>query len=309
MFDPCFADVHCPVEFTFSIDVHASTDYVPDMGTFHCGKEISSESAESSFQAESLPKMTFQWSRENAVEFRNAFPEDKLSQLSHRLNIMSLNVTQDNVDEICITLGDIIIHAAKTAGAYKDCRKANGKGSGKNKRLSPPWIDKECVEKRKEYYRMKNLLKIKGAKTVCNKKAKEFKKFMKEKEKIYFKQLNMKIRSLRSSNCNEYWSLLNRSTEGKKTFSALCLQTFMNHFKQLSQKNDPSEPSNPGEETDSAITTAEVNESLSIDSLSETKDIIAKLNNNKACGIDFMINEFLKNAPPPPPPWYFEMYL
>ena len=149
MFDPCFSDVYCPVEFTFSIDVHASTDYVPDMGTFHCGNEISSESAESSFQAESLPKMTFQWSRENAVEFRNAIPEDKLSQLSHRLNIMSLNVTQDNVDEICITLGDIIIHAAKTAGAYKDCRKANGKESGKNKRLSPPWIDKECVEKRK----------------------------------------------------------------------------------------------------------------------------------------------------------------
>ena len=41
MFDPCFSDVHCPVEFTFSIDVHASPDYVPDMGTFHCGNEIS----------------------------------------------------------------------------------------------------------------------------------------------------------------------------------------------------------------------------------------------------------------------------
>ena len=80
----------------------------------------------------------------------------------------------------------------------------------------------------------------------------------------------------------------------------------MNHFKQLSQKNYPCEPSNPGEETDSAITTAEVNESLSIDSLSEIKDIIAKLKNNKACGIDFMINEFLKNAPPP---LTFEIFL
>ena len=26
MFDPCFSDVHCPVEFTFPIDVHASPD-------------------------------------------------------------------------------------------------------------------------------------------------------------------------------------------------------------------------------------------------------------------------------------------
>ena len=79
-----------------------------------------------------------------------------------------------------------MIHAAKAAGAYKDCKKANGKRSGKKQRMSPPWIDKECIGKRKEYYKMKNLLE-KGAKAICNKKAKEFKKFMKEKEKSYFK--------------------------------------------------------------------------------------------------------------------------
>ena len=75
------------------------------MGTFHCGKEIS-DSDELSFLAEFLPKMTFQWSSENAVDFRNAIAEDKLAQLSHRLNIMFSNVTQDSVDELCITLGD-----------------------------------------------------------------------------------------------------------------------------------------------------------------------------------------------------------
>ena len=60
--------------------------------------------------------------------------------------------------------------------------------------------------------------------------------FLKRKKNSILNNWIKKIRSLRSSNSKEYWSLLNRSTEGKKKCPALCLQTFMNHFKQLSQK-------------------------------------------------------------------------
>ena len=119
--------------------------------------------------------MILQLSRENAVDFQNAMPEDKLYHLSHRLNIISPNVTQDSVDELCIPLGNIMIDAAKAAGAYKDCKKAIGKESGKKHRQGMYW-------KRKEYFKMKNLLKRKCTEAACNKKAKELKKFMKVKE-------------------------------------------------------------------------------------------------------------------------------
>ena len=77
----------------------------------------------------------------------------------------------------------------------------------------------------------------------------------------------------------------------------MCLQTFMDHFKQPSQKK-PQDTCGPCEETESTIPTVEYNESLSIDfSLFEIKEIISKLKNNKACGIDFIRNEFLKRAP------------
>ena len=44
-----------------------------------------------------------------------------------------------------------MIDAAKTAGIYKELRRVNGKKNGEIKKKSPPWFDKECVEKRRDY--------------------------------------------------------------------------------------------------------------------------------------------------------------
>ena len=277
MFDPCFSDVHCPIEFNVSTDVPAF-NYVPETETSLCSQE-KTDSETLSCEPEVLPKMSFKWSKESADDFQNAISESKLIELSQQLRNLSSNITQESVDHLCSSLSEIMINAAKTAGIYKELRRVNSKKNGEIKKKSPPWFDKECVEKRRDYYKMKNYLKRKGAKAVCNKKAKEFKKFIKNKEKCYFKQLNMKIRSLRSSNSKEYWSLLNRSAEGKKTFSTLCLQTFMDHFKQLSQKYVPYDTCDPCEKTESTFPTVEHNESLNVNfSLPEIKEIIAKLN-------------------------------
>ena len=159
-----------------------------------------------SFESEVLPKMSFKWSKESAVDFQNAVSESQLmSDFLQQLRNVSSTVTQESIDDMCSSLSKIMIDAAKTAGAYNELKIIGNKESGNRKRKSPPWFDKECVEKRKEYYKMKNYLKRKGAKAVCNKKAKEFKLFLKKKEKQYLKQLNSKIRSLRSSNSKEYW--------------------------------------------------------------------------------------------------------
>ena len=144
-----------------------------------------------SFEPEVLPKMIFEWSDESAVNFQNAISESQLmSDLLQQLRNVSSNVTQESIDDICSSLSKIMIDAAKTAGAYKELKIIGNKESRNKKRKSPPWFDKECVDKRKEYCKMKNYLKRKGAKAVCNKKAKEFKLFLKNKEKQYLKKLN-----------------------------------------------------------------------------------------------------------------------
>ena len=134
---------------------------------------------------------------------------------------------------------------------------------------------------------------------MCNKKAKEFKKQMKTKEKLYYKQLNSRIRTLRSTNSKEYWSLLNKSTEGKKEYSKLCLQTFMEHFKKLNQADATSNDNNVTNQEAPIQNAAESNQELNFEfTAAEITKIISKLKNNKASGIDLIRNEFLKKSPP-----------
>ena len=121
-----------------------------------------------SFEPEVLPKMSFKWSKESAVDFQNAVSECQLmSHLFQQLRNVSSNVTQESIDDMCSSLSKIMTDVAKTAGAYKELKILGEKESGNRKRKTPPLFDKECVEKTKEYYKMKNYLKRKGAKAVC----------------------------------------------------------------------------------------------------------------------------------------------
>ena len=135
-----------------------------------------------------------------------------------------------------------IISTAKAVGAYREIKKSKSRNSVQVK--SPPWFDKECMEKRQQYCRVKNSLKRSGAKAMSYKKAKELKKFIKVKKKYYHNQLKNKIRTLRSSNSKDYWKLLNKFTESRISYNKICLQTFMEHFKKLNSVVEADDLSN-----------------------------------------------------------------
>ena len=152
MFDPCFSDVHCPVEFEFSCDVTVFSQCISDKEAGDC----IADSQSMSFEPEVLPKMSFRWSKESAVDFQNAVSESQLmSDLFEQLRNVSSNVTQGSIVDKCSSLSKIMIDAAKTAGSYEELKIIGDKESGNRKIKSPPWFDKECVEKSKEYYKMK----------------------------------------------------------------------------------------------------------------------------------------------------------
>ena len=44
------------------------------------------------------------------------------------------------------------ISTAKAVGAYREIKKSKSRNSVQVK--SPPWFDKECMEKRQQYYRV-----------------------------------------------------------------------------------------------------------------------------------------------------------
>ena len=91
-----------------------------------------------------------------------------MSDLFQQLRNVSSNVTQESIDDMCSSLSKIMIDAAKKAGTHKELNIIGDRESGNRKRKSPPRFDKECVVKIKEHYKMKNYLKRKEAKAVCN---------------------------------------------------------------------------------------------------------------------------------------------
>ena len=152
MFDPCLSDVRCLVEFEFSCDITVFSQCISDKEAGDC----IADSQSMSFEPEILPKMSFKWSKESAVDFQNAVSESRLmSDLFQQLRNVSSNVTQESIDDMCSSLSKILMDAAKAAGAYKELKIIGDKEGGNRKRKPPSWFDKEYVENRKKYYKIR----------------------------------------------------------------------------------------------------------------------------------------------------------
>ena len=123
---------------------------------------------------------------------------------------------------------------------------------------------------------------------------------MKSKENCYFKAPNNKIRNMKSTNPKEYWNLLNKSTVDKKEQIMISLETFRDHFQMLSANHvSKNNDETMGDKFDFEKSQRDVNEELDVEFTQEEISInINKLKNDKACGLDFIRNEFLTNLLP-----------
>ena len=100
-----------------------------------------------------------------------------------------------------------------------------------------------------------------------------------------------KVRQLKTSNAREYWSIIN-GKKSNKILSNISLEVLQEHFKKLNK--------GPSDQTDTTPFNQDNTDSLFIDPFTtdEVSKMIRKLKNNKSCGIDQIINEYLKNYPP-----------
>ena len=156
----------------------------------------------------------------------------------------------------------------------------------------------KIVAVRSEYYRVKNQLKkLKSSEKDPSLKleSKKYKKFIRTKTNAYHKEFNKKLKNLKSTNPKEYWNILNKSSEGKQSASKISVECFANHFQKLGEvQNDTEDETN----FDPNNIVHSINEDLNKDFfVTEIKLLISKLKSNKACGIDFIRNEFLKKLP------------
>ena len=289
MYDECLSDVHCPLRFVLNAKSDLMSSEMKSNNSINEENESTSGTATTS--------MFFDWSSEIAAEYHAHISNESISQLSENLLSMSTNVSQENIDNLCHELNGIFINAAKEVGACKERNyKNNNNNKSSKKNFSQPWFDNNCKEERRKYFKCKNYLKRKGKKSMCNKETKKYKKFIKEKERSYYKTLKHKLRTLRSENSKDYWNLLNKVHGNKSKLTVPSMNFFMDHFRKLSQSHNEETVNYPLHIVDDIQENSDLNKNFSIN---EIQSNIKNLKNNKACGIDNIRNEFLKYAPAP----------
>ena len=152
------------------------------------------------------------------------------------------------------------------------------------------WFNSECESKRKEYLQIKN--KIRRARTQeerlvleveYKRKFSKYKKFIKKVQREYSRNLQKRIRDVKSSDPKAFWNLLNKADGHVVDFGGISPENFREHFKNLSfspnidGNNDLFDPITVSHSTNKFI-----NEPFSLD---EIGLVVRKLKSNKACGL------------------------
>ena len=277
--DTNLSDKHSPIILTLNTKLNQNnlSQDVPSHET-----DISYEHIHSKWNAEKLP------------EFQANFDQNKIIDLSQTLDSINLsNLTLSDLDNVVKETVEVSITAGINTNLSK---KITNIGPKKSKKPNQPWFDKECYLKRKHFIQLKRRILRKKTKSPTDDQAlkdaaKLYKHFIKTKVNQFNKNLHDKLRKLKNKKPKEYWNILN--PKKKKVDNSIDINSLFNHFKTLNEQTNTEGrnitvddiPDNGDEILNNDFTIIELNK------------LINKLKNNKASGIDNIINEFLKFSP------------
>ena len=167
--------------------------------------------------------------------------------------------------------------------------------------VNKPWFDKECAKSRTEYFRVKKRLKKTRSieiQSELRNVSKAYQREIRSKSTKYYKSLNRKLRKLRSSNSKEFWDIINKECSDSTKDNNIALESFFEHFKNLS-KNDNDIHEDNNNEFDPRTVTHGLNEEINnLFTSDEIMKQIKKKNNGKSPGCDNIVNEFVKHSLP-----------
>ena len=263
-----FSDVHCPVTLTLDFKLQCANKH-----------NITSETPS--------PQLNL-WQQDKAELFVNNLNIEKLNSLNETILQCQENkhITQTDLDTLVENFNDIIFVNAETSFGYKHSRKPCTGDTN-----STHWFGHRCSIARKKFHSARFQYKLRKDSETKNNLSKASKAYKRTGRKFYTKHKRKTIKNIRQlkySNPRKYWQLLN----GKKnTTVEASAESLFNFFK--SANNDPNSNSNP---TANIQHNENSNEYINGPfTEQEIIKVINKLKNNKASGIDLLLNEHLKS--------------
>ena len=273
-FEPLFSDKHSVVTANINISKVAEID-------------VPSITADSDHL---LRQPSVKWASSKKNDFVHRIDKEELSAVFSELDAVTVeSINVNEIDGILDRLGNIYKVSAKDCGMIRNCSATNKARNHTN--ADKPWFDHECALYRTKYFAARKVFAI--CKTHENMKllqsaSKNYSKKLVCARTSYLANVNAKLRNLRSKNQKSYWKILNEAGNSKyESADVNMISEFYNHFKTLNCAMEGSE-----QLASDILDISPVNDNpVSSD---EIIYCIKKLRNNKACGTDGILNEFLK---------------
>ena len=281
-YDSLLSDTHCPISLSLTSLAHVNVSVnTPSQFNGHG-------------EASNYDELSFKWDSKSSNIYRNSISNTDINELVEFIVKIETEPSQKSIDEICSKLSQLLVEKAKDCNICKERVLYKNSNDIRNGKKHKPWFDLECRSARNEYYKVKNKIKFispSERQSKIQKASKHFKNMLKEKKKIYFESLHKRLRVLKSNNSKDYWNFLNKASN-KNNNHEMTVAFLKEHFEKISTvRNDIESSTSINFETNS------INEQINVQfSLDEIKHIIKRLKSGKACGIDHVRNEFLKNC-------------
>jgi hypothetical protein len=271
-FNECLSDVHCPLHIILKSDKDSSLQNVP--ASVIDGNLI-------------RPK----WKDEFKSLFTENIDLDSIETIQLHINNLQQqeDINQYDVDETYKMITNVLNLSAIACGSVSPCRP---KKKLSTRRKSNLWWNDDCENYRKEFNIARKLnIQHKTEQTNLMRKqaSKRYKKLIKKNINNYHKDLNHKIRVLKSKNPKDFWKIINSDKDKESIVSKISSDMFAEHFESLNVLDDKDDSFDIPSLT--SINNSPLNDLITNN---EIDTCINKLKNNKACGYDRIINEFIK---------------
>ena len=178
------------------------------------------------------------WSADRAEMFSSSFELNSINDLCLEIDgmIESAGIREEDVNLAVEKTKQLLLISANVSGCMPKKYQVHRKGPKPRRRTQPhkPWFNELCEVKRKAYHRSKNILRrVRNAETTQNMRAagKAYKREINKQYRLYQTSFTHKLRTLKSSNPKEYWSIINDKRQSNTFVSKLGLEAFLNHVK------------------------------------------------------------------------------
>ncbi len=172
-------------------------------------------------------------------EYQDAFIQNlntgKIAELECTVDRMFSddNVTQVEIDILYDNIKNVLHAGAKACGSIKV---NTGGRKHRRKKSNKPWWNRDCEESRTEFNNARKMnVNDKSNEATEHRKtcSKKYKQTMNKSMNQYHKEMNNKIRKLKSTCPKDYWNIINNSNEKQEVINKLSCEIFAEHLKKL----------------------------------------------------------------------------